>query len=109
MKYFHRNCTKLMITLNINIICYNNKNYFINDIFDEKFSLIFEKNEMKKIIEMKSSSIAVNAHNVTIDELYDHFEENSILRITLNFDESIYTEEIVDMNIAKKRKLDQTS
>src|SRR5947207_8080217 len=99
MKYFHRNYIKLIIILNINIIYYNNKNYFINDIFNKKFSLIFKKNKMKKIIEMKSSLIAMNACNIMINELYDHLEENFIFRITLDFDEGIYIKEIVNMNI----------
>ena len=55
---------------------------------------------------MKSSSIVVSAYNIMIDELYDHLEENFILRTILNFDEGISTKEIVNMNIAKKKKLD---
>src|SRR5947207_14969715 len=98
MKHFYRDYTKLTTILNIDIICYNNKNHFIDDIFNEKLSLMFEKNGMKKIIEMKSSLIAVSTCNITIDELYDHLERNSILRIILNFDESIYIEEIINMN-----------
>ena len=107
MKYFHKNCAKFTITLNIDIIYYNNKNYFVNNIFDKKFLLIFEKSEMKKVIKMKSSSIIVSICNIMIDELYDHLEGNSILRTILNFDEDIYIEKIMNINIIKKRKLDQ--
>ena len=107
MEHFRRNCVKLMTALNVDIIHYNDKNCFVNDTFDEKFSLIFEKSGMKKIIRMKSSLVAVSARNVTIDELYNHLEENSILRTTLNFDEDIYIKKIIDVNIMKKRKLDQ--
>ena len=109
MKYFHKDYTKFITILNIDIICYNDKNHFVNDIFDEKFSLIFEKNEMKKIIEMKNSLIIVNTCNIMIDELYNHLEKDFILRITLNFDEDIYIEKIMNINIAKKRKFDQIS
>ena len=109
MKHFHRNYVKFMIILNINIIHYNDKNHFIDNIFNEKLLLIFEKNEMKKIIKMKNSSIIINTRNIIIDKLYNHFKENFILRITLNFDESIYIEEIMNMNIMKKKKFDQVS
>ena len=107
MEHFRRNCVKLMTALNVDIIHYNDKNCFVNDTFDEKFSLIFEKSGMKKIIRMKSSLVAVSARNVTIDELYNHLEENSIFRIILDFDEDIYTKEIMSMNIIEKKKLDQ--
>ena len=109
MEHFRRNYVKLMTILNIDIIHYNDKNHFVNNIFNEKFSLMFEKSEMKKVIEMKSSSIAMSIRNVMIDELYDYLEENSILRIILDFDESIYIKEIVNMNIMKKKKFDQVS
>src|SRR5947207_8602485 len=108
MEHFRRNYVKLMTILNIDIIHYNDKNHFVNNIFNEKFSLMFEKSEMKKVIEMKSSSIIVSVHTVMIDELYDHLEGDSILRTILDFDEDIYIEEIVNMNIAKKRKFDQS-
>jgi len=96
-----------MIILNIDIIYYNDKNCLVNDIFDEKLSLIFEKSGMKKVIEMKNSSIAVSIHNIMIDKLYDYLEGNSILRTILNFDEDIYIEKIMNMNVIEKRKLDQ--
>src|SRR5436190_20944004 len=101
MKHFHKDYMKFIIILNIDIICYNDKNHLVDGIFNEKLSLIFEKNEMKKVIEMKSSSIAVSAYNITIDELYNHLEENSILRIILDFDEGIYIKEIMNMNAMK--------
>ena len=62
---------------------------------------------MKKIIEMKSFLIIINIYNIIIDELYNHFKENFILRITLNFDKDIYIEKIMNINVIKKRKFNQ--
>ena len=58
---------------------------------------------------MQSSPVAVSTHNITVDELYGHLGGDSILRTTLDFEEGTYTEEIVDVNAAEKRKHDPES
>src|SRR6266516_3680610 len=65
---------------------------------------------MKKVIGPplpQSSPVAASTRNITVDELYGHLGGDSILRTTLDFEEGTYTEEIVDVNAAEKRKLGQ--
>src|SRR6266516_7779968 len=65
---------------------------------------------MKKVIGPplpQSSLVAASTRNITVDELYDRLGGDSILRTTLDFEEGTYTEEIVDVNAAEKRKLGQ--
>lgn len=82
MNHIRQNYSELTIALNVDITRYNEKNHLINDIIDEEFSLMFNKNEMKKIIGevlSQNSSIAMSTWNIMIDEIYEHFKRDSIL------------------------------
>src|SRR5204863_10211276 len=109
-EHFHQDCAELTAALNASVTRYNDKGRLVNGASGEELPLMFEKGGMKKVIGPplpQSSLVAASTRNITVDELYGHLGGDSILRTTLDFEEGTYTEEIVDMNAAEKRKLGQ--
>lgn len=65
---------------------------------------------IKRIIEIilsQNSSIMINTQNIIIDKIYEYLEEDSILRIILDFEKKIYMNKIINMNIIEKRKFNR--
>ena len=101
-EHFRRDCAELTAALNAGVTRYNDKGHLVNDGIGEELPLMFEKGGIKKVIE-QGSSVTASTHNITIDELYGHLGGNSILRTTLDFEEGTRTDEIVDVNVAKRK------
>ena len=96
--------------MNAGVTYYNEKSHLINDIIDEELPLMFNKDGMKMIIgSPQNSPIVVSTRNITIDKVYEHLERDSILRTILDFEKGICMDEIVNMNVAEKRKFDRES
>ena len=85
------------VALNTGLTRYNDKNHLVNDTIDKELSLMFEKDEMKKIIQ--DSLITISIRNIMIDEFYGHLDGDFVLRIILDFEEDTRTDEIVDVDV----------
>ena len=104
-EHFSRDCAEFTAALNAGVTRYNDKDHLVNDAIGEELSLMFEKDGMKKVIQ--GSSITASTRSITVDEFYGYLGGDSVFRITLDFEEGTRTDEIMDVDVAEKRKFDR--
>lgn len=74
-----------MAALNVGVIRYNDKSRLVKGASGEEFPLMFERDEMKKVVGPlpHDSPIATSTHNIMIDDPYGRLGGDSILRTLL--------------------------
>ena len=102
-EHFRRDCAEFTAALNAGLTRYNDKGHLVNGATGEELPLMFEKGGMKKVIG-QGSPVTASTRNITVDEFYGHLGGDSVLRTTLDFEEGTRMDEIVDVNVAEKRK-----
>lgn len=87
-----------MAALNVGVIRYNDKSRLVKGASGEEFPLMFERDEMKKVVGPlpHDSPIATSTHNIMIDDPYGRLGGDSILRTIIDFEEDTRTDVIVN-------------
>jgi hypothetical protein len=98
--------------LNAGVTRYNDKGHFVNSATGEELPAMFEKGGMEVVGSLSHSPPVVASTRtimVDVDGCYGHLGGDSILRMTLDFDEGTRIDEIVNVNVAVKRKFGRES
>lgn len=97
-----RDCAEFTAVLKNGIAHFNENDCLINCAIGAEFPLMYGKGGMKVLVQ-RVMGIATTG-NILLEDLYGHLGNSSIQRTTLDLDNNIHRNDVIDVEVSEKRK-----
>src|SRR5579871_4477299 len=113
--HLRRNCVAFNADINDKIIYLNEQNHVASSKTRQPYPLMTGRGGIKCLVDAERAYVAplptpppaVNTRNITLDSSYAHLGNGTLMRTTLDFDKGTRIEEIIDVDVEEKRRVDR--